>query len=110
MRGWLDNWSGIGLIIAGMTYQGRDVQLTAYAARDGRANFFHVGIAHSIGGPAWEPTAWRAVQRAAWEVLRAGASQLVLFRRARRFTCWRRSLSDQPGAQWVEIFQSAPRK
>jgi hypothetical protein len=27
----LDNWSGIGLIIAGMTHQGGDVQLTAYA-------------------------------------------------------------------------------
>jgi hypothetical protein len=65
---WLDSWSGIGLIIAGMTHQGWDVQLTAYAARDWRANFFPVGIAHSIvGGSAWEPTPWRAVQRAAWE-------------------------------------------
>ena len=63
VREWLDTWSGIGLIIAGMTYQGWDVQLTAYAARDWRAN----GIAHSIvGGSAWEPTPWRAVQRAAW--------------------------------------------
>jgi hypothetical protein len=44
---WLDSWSGIGLIIAGMTYQGWDVQLTAYAERDWRANFFPVGIAHS---------------------------------------------------------------
>jgi hypothetical protein len=62
----LDSWSGIGLIIAGMTHQGWDVQLTAYAARDWRANFFPVGIAHSIvGGSAWEPTPWRAVQRAA---------------------------------------------
>jgi hypothetical protein len=66
MREWLDNWSGIGLIIAGMTHQGWDVQLTAYAARDWRANFFPVGIAHSIvAGSAWEPTSWRAVQRAA---------------------------------------------
>ncbi len=53
-----------------MTHQGWDVQLTAYAARDWRANFFPVGIAHSIvGGTAWEPTAWRDVQRAAWAVL-----------------------------------------
>jgi CheY-like chemotaxis protein len=67
VREWLDNWSGIGLIIAGMTHQGWDVQLTDYAARDWRANFFPVGIAHSVvGGPAWEPTPWRAVQRAAW--------------------------------------------
>jgi hypothetical protein len=63
---WLDSWTGIGLIIAGMTHQGWDVQLTAYAARDWRANFFPVGIAHSVvGGSAWELTPWRAVQRAA---------------------------------------------
>jgi hypothetical protein len=55
VREWLDSWSGIGLTIAGMTHQGWDVQLTAYAARDWRATFFPVGIAHSIvGGSAWE--------------------------------------------------------
>ena len=60
VREWLDSWSGVGLIIAGMTHQGWDVQLTAYAARDWRANFFPVGIAHSIvGGSAWEPMPWR---------------------------------------------------
>jgi hypothetical protein len=53
------------------------VQLAAYAARDWRATFLPVGsptlsggIAHSIhsivAGSAWEPTLWRAVQRAAW--------------------------------------------
>jgi hypothetical protein len=67
---WLNNWSGVGLIIDGMTHQGWDVQLTAYAARDWRANFFPVGIAHSIvGGSAQEPTPWRAVKRAAWVAL-----------------------------------------
>jgi hypothetical protein len=66
VHNWLDSWSGLGLIIAGMTHQGWDVQLTAYAARDWRANFFPVEIAHSIvGGTAWEPTPRRAVQRAA---------------------------------------------
>jgi hypothetical protein len=70
MHEWLDSWTGIGLIVAGMTHQGWDVQLTAYAARDWRANFIPVGIAHSIvGGSAWEPTPWRAVQRAAWATL-----------------------------------------
>jgi hypothetical protein len=34
MRELLDTWAGIGLIIAGMTHQGWDVRLTAYAARD----------------------------------------------------------------------------
>jgi hypothetical protein len=29
VREWLDSWSGIGLIIAGMTHQDWDVQLTA---------------------------------------------------------------------------------
>jgi hypothetical protein len=49
------------------------VQLTAYATRDWRANFFPVGIAHSIvGGSAREPASWRAVQRAAWETLNNG--------------------------------------
>jgi hypothetical protein len=68
VREWLKNWSGVGLIVAGMTHQGWDVQLTAYAARDWRANFFPVGIAPSIvRGSAWEPTPWRAVQRAAWD-------------------------------------------
>jgi hypothetical protein len=51
-----------------MSWQGYDLQLTAYAGRDWRANFFPVGIAHSIvGGSAWEPTPWRAVQRAGCE-------------------------------------------
>ncbi len=48
VREWLNNWSGIGLVTAGMSYQGWDVQLTAYSGRDWRANFFPVGIAHSI--------------------------------------------------------------
>lgn len=47
---WLDSWSGVGLIIAGMIHQGWGVQLTAYAARDWRATPFRVGIAHSIAG------------------------------------------------------------
>jgi hypothetical protein len=60
-----DNWSAIGLIVGGMTHQGGDEQLTAYAAPDWRANFFPVGIAHSVvGGSAWEPTPWRSVQGA----------------------------------------------
>jgi hypothetical protein len=49
--------------------KGWDVQLTAYA-RDWRATFYVTGAAHSIvSGSAWEPTPWRAVQRAAWVAL-----------------------------------------
>jgi len=70
VREWLNNWSGLGLIIVGMQWQGWDLQLTAFAGRDWRATFFVTGIAHSVaGGSAWEPTPWRAVQRAAWEAL-----------------------------------------
>jgi hypothetical protein len=50
VREWLNNWSGIGLVVVGMAWQGWDLQLTAYEARSWRANFFPVGIAHSIGG------------------------------------------------------------
>jgi hypothetical protein len=58
MHDWLDSWYGLGLMVEGMKRQGWDLQLTAYAARAWRANFFPVGIAHSIvGGTAWEPTA-----------------------------------------------------
>jgi hypothetical protein len=54
MHDWLDSWYSLGLMVEGMTRQGWDLQLTAYAARDWRANFFPVGIAHSIvGGSAW---------------------------------------------------------
>jgi hypothetical protein len=54
-----------------MTPKARDLQLTAYAARDWRANFFPVGIAHCIvGGSAWEQTPWPAVQRAGWDALK----------------------------------------
>jgi hypothetical protein len=57
VRAWLNNWSGLGLIVVGMQWQGWDLQLTAYGGRDWRANFFPAGIAHSIvGGTGWEPT------------------------------------------------------
>jgi hypothetical protein len=63
---WLDSWSGIGLIIAGMTHQAGTCSSPPTPRGDCRANFFPVDIAHSIvGGSAWEPTPWRAVQRAA---------------------------------------------
>jgi len=39
VRRWLDSWSGVGLVLAGMAHRGYDVQLTAYAARDWRATW-----------------------------------------------------------------------
>src|SRR5262245_41978620 len=42
VREWLDSPAGPALIIAGMTHRDWDMQLTAYAARDWRANFWPV--------------------------------------------------------------------
>jgi hypothetical protein len=44
-----------------------DLELTQYGDGNWRATFYVTGVAHSIvGGTAWKPTPWRAVQRAAW--------------------------------------------
>ena len=67
---WLDSWTGVGLLAAGLQRQGWDLQLTAYGDGHWRATFWVTGQAHSIaGGSAWEPTPWTAVQRAAWATL-----------------------------------------
>ena len=71
---WLDTWRGIGDITLGMFRQGWDLQLTEYGDGHWRATFYATGQAHSIvGGSAWEPTPWQAVQRAGWEA----ATQIV---------------------------------
>lgn len=73
MRDWLDSWSGVGLVIAGMAYQGWDVQLTEYGDGHWRATFYVTGMAHfhrrRLGAG---PTPWRAVQRAAWAAKEQG--------------------------------------
>lgn len=75
VHAWLDTWSGIGLIAAGMARQGYDVSLTRYDEQGCRATFYVAGMEHSptgAVGTAWESTPWRAVQRAAWETLLIG--------------------------------------
>jgi hypothetical protein len=72
LRTWLDSWSGIGRIAAGMHRQGYDLQLTQYDERGWRATFYTTGMEHlptSATGTGWEPTPWHATQRAAWEAL-----------------------------------------
>jgi hypothetical protein len=55
----------------GLHRQGWNLQLTQYGDRNWRATFYVTGFAHSIlGGSAWEPTVWRAVQRAGWDALK----------------------------------------
>jgi hypothetical protein len=73
LRTWLDSWSGIGRIAAGMHRQGFDLQLTQYDERGWRATFYTTGMEHSptsATGTGWERTPWHATQRAAWEAIR----------------------------------------
>ncbi len=66
---WLNSWPGLGAVVFGMNAQGFNVELKEFP-EGWRANFYPVGIAHSVvTGSAWEPTPWIAVQRAAWEAL-----------------------------------------
>ena len=73
LRAWLDPWRGIGDVERGMARQGYDLQLTRYDEQGWRATFYMTGMEHSptsATGTTWERTPWRAVQGAAWEVLR----------------------------------------
>ena len=68
---YLDSRRGIGDLVGGMHRAGWDVQMTEYGDGHWRATFYVTGQAHSIiGGSAWEPAPWRAVQKAASEALR----------------------------------------
>jgi hypothetical protein len=65
-----DTWSGVGAIVAGLHRIGYDLHLTQYGDNTWRSTFYVTGVAHSIvRGSAWEPTSWRAVQRAGWDAL-----------------------------------------
>ena len=72
LRSWLNSWRGIGDIEAGMRRQGYDLYLTRYDGRGWRATFYVTGMEHSMTSTtasAWEPTPWKAVQRAAARTL-----------------------------------------
>lgn len=72
LRSWLNSWRGIGDIEAGMRRQGYDLYLCRYDARGWRATFYVTGMEHgltSTTGSAFEPTPWKAVQRAAARTL-----------------------------------------
>jgi hypothetical protein len=72
LHGWLSTWRGLGLVAAGMARQGYDLSLTRYADLGWRATFYVTGREHSptgASGSAFEPTAFGAVHRAAWETL-----------------------------------------
>ena len=53
---WLDSWSGIGLVVAGMARLEYDLELRCYNGRGWRAVFFPEGFEHSLtshAGAAW---------------------------------------------------------
>ena len=57
-----------------MARQGYDLQLTGYDGKGWRATFYTTGMEHSptsATGTGWERVPWHAVQRAAWNTLRA---------------------------------------
>ena len=69
---WLDSWSGVGHIVAGMARQGYDLELRRYDDRGWRAMFFSEGFEHSLtlhAGAAWARSASEAVERAAVDAL-----------------------------------------
>jgi hypothetical protein len=68
LRRYLDSWRR-GDIIAGLDAQALDIEMRQFP-RGWRANLYPTGTAHSIVvASAWEPTPWRAVQRAGWLAL-----------------------------------------
>jgi hypothetical protein len=72
LRLWLNSWKGIGDIEAGMRRHGYDLYLCRYDGRGWRATFYVTGMEHSLTattGSAFEPTPWKAVQRAAARTL-----------------------------------------
>jgi|ERR1043166_5776640 hypothetical protein len=69
LKHWLNSWSGIGAVIAGMTRQGFNVEARQFP-EGWRVNFYPAGIAHSVVvGSGWAKTPGTAVQQAAWEAL-----------------------------------------
>ena len=69
---WLDNWPGIGHVVAGMARQEYDLELRRYDGQGWRAMFFVSGFEHSLtahAGSAWAPSPWQAVQHAARDAL-----------------------------------------
>lgn len=71
LAAWMNSWRGLGAVLAGMSAHGFNVEPKEFP-HGWRANFYPVGIAHSVVvGSAYEPTPWRAVQQAAWVALRS---------------------------------------
>ena len=62
---WLDTWTGVGLIVVGVERQGLRFSLSHLAEGEWRAYFMKSPM-FAPAGFGVAPTAWQAVQRAAW--------------------------------------------
>ena len=72
LHAWLDRWSGISHVVAGMARHDFDLELRRFNGRGWRATFFPSGFEHSFtssAGSALAMTPWQAVQRAAADTL-----------------------------------------
>jgi hypothetical protein len=57
LHDYLDSWRGVWAVAVGMARQDFDLQLTKYAERGWRANFYPSGLAHSgVKGTAFAET------------------------------------------------------
>jgi hypothetical protein len=84
---WLDSWSGIGLIVVGMTHQGFQVSLGEHGAGQWIAVFYSGHGGHepvAAAGTAQSTKPWQAVQRAAWTAVRYGLRHVASSRRTSR--------------------------
>jgi hypothetical protein len=71
---WLDNWCGIGHIVAGMERQGLRLSLKKYGDGDGAwVATFNRDVMLSSDGFGSAETPWKAVQRAAWVAVKRPA-------------------------------------
>ena len=68
---WLDSWTGIGHVVIGMERMGFRVSVKKYG--DGEGSWvasFNKDVATSADGFGSGLTPWRAVQQAAWNVVK----------------------------------------
>jgi hypothetical protein len=70
---WLDNWTGVGLITAGVERQGMRLSLSNIADEEWRAVFMGENALLAPRGFGVAATPWRAVQRPAWAALTAAS-------------------------------------
>ena len=68
---WLDSWAGIGHVVIEMERMGFRVSIKKYGNGDGSwVAQFNKDVATSAEGFGSGSTPWRAVQAAAWQVMR----------------------------------------